>query len=301
MHLFPASFVYQSSSCFGLDDHVSDHFLYHFEGSDLLAELLSLVCVVDGIFQSCLGDAYGNSTDYRARSFQGLHSDAEAHAFSADACASRDEAVIENDFRRSRSADAHLVFFFAGGNAGGISIHQEYGEATDAAGFAGICEKGNLICNRRIGDEALRAIQHIAAFHLRRFAGHSACVRAGARFGQGEAGNTAAIQAIEVFLLLLVIAGKENREGRQRIGSAHSRYTGAALAQFFTNQSDRQKVEAGAAKFLRHGQLGHAGLLQNFQKLRIHDAALIDVQRTRSDFLLRNFSSQVHQFLLFGV
>ena len=88
---------------------------------------------MDGIFQCSLCDTDRNRTDDRTGCLKRLHSDAEAHAFTTDAGACRNEAIIKNDFRSSRSTDPHLVLFLADGDARRISIDSENGEATNAA------------------------------------------------------------------------------------------------------------------------------------------------------------------------
>ncbi len=115
---------------------------------------------------------------------------------------------------------SHLVLFLADGDARRISINSENSQPTNAARLTGIGKECDFVTDRRIGDEALRTIQDIAAIDLFCLTGYRTCIRACSRFRQRKAGDPTVVQAVEVFLFLF-IAALVQRIGRKRMNWLH--------------------------------------------------------------------------------
>ena len=104
----PAGAMDEETGSFDFHGHVGDHGLDHFKRSDGFAELDADFSIFAAGAESRFGNADGNGADERTGSVQGIHGDTEAMAFAAEAVFDRDEAVLEDEFRRVGSADPDM-------------------------------------------------------------------------------------------------------------------------------------------------------------------------------------------------
>ena len=81
------------------------------------AELVALLGKGGGFVQGALGQAHGQGAGAGPGQVQGLHGDDEAQAFFAQEPVFGDAAVFQDHLPGDRGPDAHLLLFFAEGDA----------------------------------------------------------------------------------------------------------------------------------------------------------------------------------------
>ena len=101
-------------------------------------------------------DRYG--ADERTGRVEGIHGNAEALAFAAEAIFHGDEAVLEDQFRRIRRADTHLVFFLADRKARRALADDKGRQAADAAGLARIGKDDEYFSQGAVRNKTFRAV-----------------------------------------------------------------------------------------------------------------------------------------------
>ena len=222
----------EEAGAFDFHSHIGDHSLDHFKGSDGFAELDADFGVFTAGAESRFGNADGNGADERTGSVQGIHGDTEAVAFPAETVFDRHEAVLEDEFCRIGSADAHFVFSFADGEARSPLADDEGCQSADAAALAGIGEDDEDFGQGPVGNEAFRTVEDIALaiFGLHGTRRNGTGIGTSPRFGQGESSQVVIVDDVEVAFLLVIVAGNDDRIRSQGIGSHRRSDTGTAFA-----------------------------------------------------------------------
>ena len=132
-------------------------------------------------------------------------------AFAAETVFGRDEAVLEDEFRRIGSADAHFIFSLADCEARRPLADDEGRQAADAAALAGVGEDDEDFGQGAVGNEAFRTIEDIAfaVFGLHGPRRNGTGIRNRCRFSQGKSGQVVFIDDIEIAFLLVVVTGND--------------------------------------------------------------------------------------------
>ena len=222
----------QEAGSFDFHGHIGNHGLDHFKGSDGFAELYADLGIFAAGTESGFGNADGNGTDEGTGCIQSIHGDAEAMAFAAETVFGRDEAVLEDEFRRIGSADAHFIFSLADCEARRPLADDEGRQAADAAALAGVGEDDEDFGQGAVGNEAFRTIEDIAfaVFGLHGPRRNGTGIGTGARFSQGKSGQVVFIDDIEIAFLLVVVTGNDDGIRGQGIGSDGRSDAGTAFA-----------------------------------------------------------------------
>ena len=292
----PASLLYQKTSSFNLHSHVSQHCLYHLEGSNGLAKLTALLSIFNSAIQRSLSDTNGYSTNEGTSAVQGVHGNAEAFAFAANAIGFGDNNVLQHQLAGVGGTDTHLVFLFANAKARSVLRNDEGGQATDAAGFTGVSKYQENFSQATVGDEHLGAIQGIGAIFFILFCAsrNATGITTSAGLGQSKGSQTAIVQNIAVHFLLFVGASQQHRYGCQAVCSQGSSNTGAALAQLFINGSNSNAVQAGAIQLFRNDNIKQAHFVGLFHQAITPMVLFVHFSSIGSNFL---FNKLPHHFL----
>ena len=107
--------------------HLSQLELGVLECGNAAAELLALLDVSNGLFQSALGNAQSLRCDTDTAAVQSSHSQLEAAATHTQHTVSRDAAVLKDQLAGGRTADAHLVLSLTDGEARVGALHDKGG------------------------------------------------------------------------------------------------------------------------------------------------------------------------------
>ena len=222
----------EEAGTFDFHRHIGNHSLDHFKRSDGFAELNADFGVFTASAESRFSNADGNGADERTSSVQGIHGNTEAVTFPAETVFDRYEAVLEDEFCRIGSADAHFVFSFADGEAWRPLADDESCQSADTAALAGIGEDDEDFGQGPVGNEAFRTVEDIAfaIFSLHSTRRNGTGIRACPRFGQGESSQVVIVDDIEVTFLLVIVTSNDDRIRSQGIGSHRRSDTGTAFA-----------------------------------------------------------------------
>ena len=129
----------------------------------------------------------------------------------------RDEAVLEDEFSGSRSADTQLLFLLTEGESRCILFNDD---GTGAAGSSSFVRQGDnsiYFGLSAVGNELLGAVKQIAALHLFRRCLDVTGVGAGGRLGYGKGGELLAAGDIGEVLFLLFIGPEEDDKLQQLV------------------------------------------------------------------------------------
>ena len=140
---------------------VGQHGLDQLKLTDGLAELLAFAGVGSGFIQDARGRSAGYGRDVQATAVQHLHRGLEAltrHA--ADDVGRRHARVVQDHVAGHGAALAHLLVLFAKRQTGRIGRNDE-GRNAPSAGASGARHQREGAGARRVGDEALGAVEHI--------------------------------------------------------------------------------------------------------------------------------------------
>ena len=292
----PASLLYQKTSGFNLHSHVSQHCLYHLEGSNGLAKLTALLSIFNSAIQRSLSNTNGYSANEGTSAVQGVHSNAEAFAFAAYAIGFRDNNVLQHQLAGVGGTNAHLVFFLANAKARGVLRNDEGSQATDAAGFAGVSKYQENLCQATIGDEHFGTVQSVGAilFILFCASGNATSITASAGLGQSKGSQTAIVQNIAVHFLLFVGASQQHGNSCQAVSSQGSSHASAALAQLFVNGSNGNAVQAGTIQLFGNDNIQKAHFVSLFHQAITPMVLFVHFCSIGSNFL---FNKLPHHFL----
>ena len=167
----------------------------------------------------------------------------------------------------------------AAGEAGEAALHDERGDAVVARLGVGHSEHDEGVGHGTVGDEALRAVEHVVIAVEHRDGLLTGGVGTGVGLGQTERADLAAGQEIgEVLLLLLLGAVLKNRRAAEGgVRRDDDRGGAADLRQFLDAHGVGKNVTAGAAVFLREVNAHHAELGHLFDGLHGEALFLIDL------------------------
>ena len=160
---------------------------------DGFAKSNTLFGIFDRFINSPLGNANSQRGNHGARQVQRLHGVDEALPFLANEMICRNVDVLEDDFRRIGQADAHLIFFFADGNARAVAFDDEGRNTFNAFRLVG---DGKYCIDRSdtaISDEAFRAVQYVFIPLFDSDCRPSCRIGTGIGFSQAESAETAAL------------------------------------------------------------------------------------------------------------
>ena len=146
------------------------------EVGDALAEGLALLGVGDGMLQRSARAADAACAQLEAADVQNVEGDDVSFADLAEHVLHRHLAVVQDERRGGRAADAHLLFFGADGEAGEVLLDQEGGEllAVDLG------EDGEQVGEVGVGDPHLLAVQDVVLAVGRQHGAGAAVHRVGA-------------------------------------------------------------------------------------------------------------------------
>ena len=137
--------------------HLRDLLADQAEVGDGLAESLALLGVGDGMLQRGARAADAARAQLEAADVENVEGDDVAFADVAENVLHRHLAVVQDERRSGRAANAHLLFFVADGEAGEILLDQERGELL-AVNFG---EDGEQVGEVGVGDPHLLAVQDV--------------------------------------------------------------------------------------------------------------------------------------------
>ena len=141
--------------------HVGQLELGVLELAQALAELDTLLRVLDSLVDSALAQAQGLRGDADPAAVQGLHGDLEALALFAQQILLGNDAVGEHDLGGGGAVQAHLLLVLAHGEAGEAALHDEGGDAAGTLGLVGHGEDHEHVGHVAVGDEDLGAVEDI--------------------------------------------------------------------------------------------------------------------------------------------
>ena len=223
--------------------HVGELLLGHLIAGDRLVELLAVDGVAQGRLEAvasraerAVGDAEARLIEARERTLEAAHAGQHRRGGQADA--------VEDEFRRDRRAQRHLLVDLASREAGGVRGDHE---APDAV--IGLGPHDGHVSDGAIGDPHLGAVEHpVVAIPLRRGA-HPRGIRAEVGLGEAEATDRLALRhARQPLVLLLVRAECVDRVHRQGALHAHERANaGIAGLELHGGKPVGDRVGAGAA------------------------------------------------------
>ena len=244
--------------------HIGQLELGVLELAQALAELDTLLGVLDGLVDSALAQAQGLRGDADPAAVQGLHGDREALALFAQQVLLGDDAVLKDQVAGGGAADAHLLLVLAGGEAGEALFHNEGGDAVVALGLVGHGKDHEGVSHVAVGDEALGAVEDVVVALQHRHGLLAGGIGTGVGLGQAEGADLLAGEQVrQVLALLLLGAVLKDRGAAQGGMCGNDDSSGAAdLGQLLHAHGVGQNVAAGAAVLLgevntHHPQLGH--------------------------------------------
>src|SRR5882757_5652689 len=200
-----AGAVVEHAACrLGLHLHVGQHELDALELGNRLAELLAFAAIGDRGVDGALRQADRDRADRRPVEVEDAHAGLEGLALGTDHVLGRDAHIVEEDRHVGHAANAHLAVLLAEGESLALGVEDEGRDAVGALAFAGAGEHQDEMRYRAEGDVDLAAVQHPAVAVLHRARLHRRHVRPGARLGDSDGGEGAALggQAEIVALLL---------------------------------------------------------------------------------------------------
>ena len=171
----------------GLDlgRHVGDHELDRLVHRDRDAELDPLLRVLGGELERGAGDAGGHRGDAGAGAVEGHHRELEAVVLLAEQVAGRNLGLVEGDRRRVGGAQAHLVLVLVDRDRV-VPGDDEGGDAAVAGVLVGLGIDRVPVGVAAVGDEALRAVDHVLVALPDGGRAHARDVGAGVGLGQAE-------------------------------------------------------------------------------------------------------------------
>ncbi len=207
-------------------------------------------------------------------------------------------AVVEDQWRGGRAANAHLLLFRAHGKAGEVLLHQEGREllAID------LRKDGKQVREVGVGDPHLLAVQDVvlAIGRQHRLGAAVQRVRAAGAFRQRVGANDfAGRQFRQVFLFLRFRAEEDERQRPDAGVCAHGDDEAAALGHVIGNDGGRDLVHVRAAILRRNVSVGQAhfgGLLQQVD--RDLPFLVLDLLHGGEEFVDRKFIREFRDHLV---
>ena len=283
------------------DRHLRQLLANQAEVRDALAESLALFGIGNRILQRSARAADAARAQLEAAYVQNVERDDVAFADLAEHVLHRHLAIVQDERRGGRAADAHLLFFRADGEAREIFLDQERGELL-AIDFG---EDGEQVGEVGVGDPHLFAVQDVVLAVGRKHGAGAAVHRVGAagafrkRVGADHFGRS---QLGQIFLLLLLGAEEDDRQRADAGVSAHRHHEAAALGHVVGDDGRRDFVHLRAAVLGRHVGVGQAHLAGLLQQLASDGPVLVlDFFDLRQDFVDRELLRQLRDHLVIFV
>ena len=280
--------------------HVGQLELSVLELAQALAELDTLLRVLDSLVDSALAQAQGLRGDADPAAVQGLHGDLEALALFAQQILLGNDAVLKDQVAGGGAADAHLLLVLAGGEAGEVLLHDEGRDAVVALGLVSHGEHHEGIGHVAVGDEALGTVEDVVVALQHRQGLLAGGVCAGVGLGQAEGTDLLAGEQVGQILPLLLLGAvlKDGGAAQGSVGRNDNSSGAADLGQLLHAHGVGQNVAAGAAVLLgevntHHPQLGH--LLDG---LHGEPLLFVDLLSQRLHFVLGEFTVHLPEHLL---
>ena len=149
------------------------------------AELDAFLRVVRGELERGAGDPGGQGGDTWAGAIEGHHRQLEAVVLFAEQVSDGNLGVVEGDRRRVGRPQPHLVLVLVDGDRVVLG-HDEGRDAPVAGVLVGLGVDRVPVGVAAVGDEALRAVDHVSVAAANRGRAHARDVRAGIGLGQAE-------------------------------------------------------------------------------------------------------------------
>ena len=108
------------------------------------------------------------------------------------------------------AADAHGVVAGADGEARGVLLHDKGSHALGAQLAVGQSVDGEVIRQRAVGDEALAAVDDVIISLCNGFRAGGSSIGAGTGLGQSEGTDSTGSSFWKIFLLSMLMCGKEH-------------------------------------------------------------------------------------------
>ena len=195
----------------------------------------------------------GHRGDAGAGAVEGHHRQLEAVVLLAEQVADRNLGVVEGDRRRVRGAQAHLVLVLVDGDRVVLG-DDEGGDAAVAGVLVGLGVDRVPVGVAAVGDEALRAVDHVFVAAADRGRAHARDVRAGIGLGEAEGSQLGLLgEHPQVLLLDLLRAAEQDRGGGELVGAERRCDRGAAPGELLANQTAIEVGAADAAVLARGG------------------------------------------------
>src|SRR5690606_10647418 len=227
--------------------HVGQLDLRALGGGDRAAEQDALLAVVQRLVQA--GDGGADRTPGDAVAGLGQAAQRTLEALDVGQAVGLGHAhVVEVQGAGHRGAQAHLVLDLLGGEAGRALLHDE---ALDA--LVGLRPDDGDVGQVAVGDPHLRAVEHPVAAILAGVGLHVGRVGAAVRLGQAEAADHLAGGHARQPLppLLLRAVGVDRVHAQRGLHADEAAQAAVAALQLLADQAVADRVEAGAAVFLR--------------------------------------------------
>ena len=239
-------------------------------------------------------------SDPEARAVEGLHRDLEAVSFIAETVVDGDANIVELEFGCRRAADPELVLEPGGGEARRVGLHDEGGHP-----LATTCirisqgEDGEHVGDRPVGDEALRAVEHVGVAVASGAHSVGGDVAAGRRLGEPEGDQPLpAGEPREVTRLLLVGAGQGDGQRAELLHDWDQAGGGVDPRDLLRQDDLRDLVERGAAVLLLEACAQQVLSSQQLLEVPREFGAVVDLRCAGRDPLLRELAHHGAQLVV---
>ena len=229
--------------------HISHHECQSLVLAKRLAELDTVLGVLNSQIQSFLSDAQSHGSNADTADIQSLHSVDEAHVLLAEQAVSGNADIFQDQIADRNTVLAHLLLVLTNGYAGKILGNDERADALCALIRISLGIDDVVVGDRSHCDEALYAVEDVAVAVLNclclKGAGVGTCVG----LSQSKGDLAAAVRyAGKVFRLLLFCTGQKDRLCGQGVSGRNEQSSGRALFRdLFHNTDIAAHVKAESA------------------------------------------------------
>jgi len=171
-----------------------------------------------------LGDTQGLTAHGGPRVVERRHQGPETAAFGAQQTVRRNKHVLEHEFPRVRTVEAHLVLLLPHGEPFHALLQDEHADAPVAFLLIRVGQDRYDLRFAPVGDENLGTVQNVSTVHFPRRRLHPRHVGACPRLGDPAGAKARSRgQAVKKILLLLLRAGQKQGIACQRLGRQDDR------------------------------------------------------------------------------
>ena len=198
-----------------------------------------LLGVGDRVLDGGAADADRAGGELHARDVEHVHQPAEALALLTQAAVVRDEAVLEVQLARREAPAAELRQALAADEARVAVLDHERGHALRPRAGRDRREDDAEIGDRRVADELLVPVEHVAAVDAPRVRRHRGGIRAGGRLGDRDRARRriGPGERRQPALLLLVRTQRQHRAGEEARLHDHPRDRRVAPGQLLDHRT----------------------------------------------------------------